>query len=114
LKTIQKDTLPKCDIPGCNEEAHYDDKTKMGPWGFLCERHEREFGMGIGTRLEKRVNLDVKKTDQIPVVSIPLSLDDVAEVRCPHCGESRTVEPDANYVVTCENCGNKYKVVSEI
>jgi len=54
----------------------------------------------------------MKKTNQIPVVLVPPGLDD-AEVQCPHCGESRTVELDANYVVTCENCGNKYRVVSE-
>ena len=86
----------------------------MGPWAFLCEAHEKQFGMGMGTRLEKRVKLDAKKTYEIPTVLVPLTLDSLAEVRCPHCGESRSVEPDANYVVTCESCDNKYKVVSQI
>jgi uncharacterized Zn-finger protein len=54
----------------------------------------------------------MKKTKRIPVVSVPFGLDD-AEVQCPYCGGPRTVEIDANYVVTCDNCGRKYRIVSE-
>jgi len=107
------DDLPKCQIPGCQETAGYDEKTKMGPWAYLCETHHEEFGVGIGTKLEKRVKV-AYKSDQVPVVMVPLTLDSIATVNCPHCNEPRDVEPDANYTVTCESCGNQYKVVSPI
>ena len=50
----------------------------------------------------------------IPVVSVPMTMDSVTEVGCPHCGMSRSVEPDANYTVTCEGCNKKYKCRSDI
>ena len=105
--------LPKCDMPNCDEEAKYDEKTKMGPWAYLCETHHQKVGVGIGTKLEKRVKIAAAKTSEVPTVTVPLTLDS-ATVRCPHCGENRTVEPDANYTVECENCGNRYEVVSQI
>lgn len=52
--------------------------------------------------------------EKIPVVGVPLTLDSIAYVSCPHCGTDRSVEPDANYVVTCEGCSKKYKCRSEI
>jgi uncharacterized protein (DUF983 family) len=79
----------------------------------MCEEHQKQYGRGVCTKLEKRVKIAAPKTDKIPVVEVPLTLD-IAEVKCPHCGESRTVEPDANYIVTCESCGNKYEIVSQI
>lgn len=111
-KTVQMDELPKCNF--CEEQAEFDDKTKMGSWAYMCRKHEIQYGVGIGTKLEKRVKIDAGKTDEIPTVTVPLTLDSVATVTCPHCGESRSVEPDANYVVTCESCENKYRVVSLI
>jgi len=101
-------------MPGCNKEAMFDDKTIYGSWANLCEADQKRFGVGIGFRFEKRVKIAAAKTNRVPIVSVPLTLDGVAEVRCPHCGESRTVESDANYIVTCENCGNRYKLESQI
>jgi hypothetical protein len=119
-KTTVKE-LPNCDfcrMDGIEKPAKYDGKTEAGPWAYMCQEHFEAHGVGLGLgrgqKLEVQPKLDVKKTDEIPVVTIPISLDDVCEVECPHCGESRTVEPDANYVVTCEGCGNKYEVASEI
>jgi len=47
--------LPNCDI--CGKEAHYDAKTRMGPWAYVCEEHfftERcQLGLGLGQRLLK-------------------------------------------------------------
>ena len=116
IKTIQMDKLPTCDIPNCDEEAKYDEKTKMGPWAYLCEAHHQKVGIGIGTKLEKRVKIAAAKTDKVPIVHIPLekSLESPVYVQCPHCGEERAVEPDANYTVTCESCGNRFEVVSAI
>jgi len=40
--------LPKCDIPGCDQTAHYDGKTKQGPWANMCEEHFQKLGVGLG------------------------------------------------------------------
>ncbi|QGJ92876.1 hypothetical protein PBI_BEAGLE_119 [Arthrobacter phage Beagle] len=45
-------TLPKCDL--CRElgrttDAHYDGKTKLGPWASMCDEHFEKFGIGLGT-----------------------------------------------------------------
>ena len=114
IRTVSMSELPTCDIPNCEREAHYDSKTKMGPHAYLCENHMREVGRPPTTKLEKQVKLDVKQTDEIPTVTVPLSMDSIVDVKCPHCGESRGVEVDANYTVTCEACDNKYRVVSQI
>lgn len=114
MKTTQMDELPKCDMPNCNKEAAYDEKTKMGPWAHLCEDHHQKVGVGVGTKLEKRVKIDAPRSAEIPTVMIPLTLDSLVTIQCPHCGEGRDVESDANYPVTCENCGNQYRVASQI
>lgn len=116
MKTIQINELPKCNIPQCNKTADYDEKTRMGPWANLCKEHHKIYGVGIGSKLEKQVKIAAAKTDKIPIVGIPIekSLESPVYVKCPHCGEERAVEPDANYVVTCESCDNKFEVVSAI
>jgi hypothetical protein len=46
------DRMPTCDL--CRgggrptEPAFYDGKTTQGPWAFMCERHFREYGVGLG------------------------------------------------------------------
>ena len=42
----RKRVLPKCQL--CDEAAKYDAKTKMGPWGFLCEECFKKHGVGLG------------------------------------------------------------------
>lgn len=37
-------------------------------------------------------------------------LDGMIAVECPHCGEERTLEPDAEGVIKCENCGKEYQM----
>lgn len=113
--------LPKCDfckMDGVDKAAKYDGRTKAGRWANMCQEHFDEHGVGLGLgrgqELEVQPKLDAKKTKEIPIVEVPLGDDDCCEVACPHCGETRTVEPDANYVVICEGCGNKYEVASQI
>ena len=113
--------IPNCDfckMDGVTKPAKYDGMTKAGPWANMCQEHFDTFGVGLGVgrgqMLELQPKVDAPKTDKIPTVMVPLEMDDVAEVACPHCGETRTVEPDANYVVTCDGCSNKYRVVSQI
>jgi len=114
-RTVPMPELPDCDIckqKGTKREAHWDCKTEMGPWAYLCEFHKDLVAVGPCTKLEKQVKVAAAKSDKVPTVQTPMGCDDVCEVKCPHCGEPRTVEPDANYVVECDSCGNSYKVVS--
>jgi len=114
MKTIEKDPLPKCDF--CGNDAEYDAPTKMGPWANMCKEHYQMFSrsdaQNIGTRFVKRTYKVVVTPEKMKSVPVPLTLDSVAEVKCPYCGTYRSVEPDADYIVTCEGCGHKYKVFS--
>ena len=38
--------LPDCDF--CGDMAKYDGRTKMGPWGYMCEPCFKEYGIGLG------------------------------------------------------------------
>jgi hypothetical protein len=41
--------IPRCDIRGCSNDAGYDGKTNLGPWAYMCEKHFKELGIGLGT-----------------------------------------------------------------
>lgn len=44
--------LPKCDFCkqlGVTADAHYDGKTKIGPWANMCSNHFQQYGVGLGT-----------------------------------------------------------------
>jgi hypothetical protein len=49
--TVKK--LPPCCI--CTKPAHYDAKTTIGPWGYLCSDHFAEHGIGLGLGLGQRL-----------------------------------------------------------
>lgn len=51
--------LPDCDF--CGDEAHYDGKTKLGPWGNMCRDCFRTHGVGLG--LGRGQELVVVKSD---------------------------------------------------
>lgn len=38
--------LPRCDI--CGNEAHYDARTNIGCWMYLCEDCHKVLGVGLG------------------------------------------------------------------
>jgi hypothetical protein len=50
---VEVATLPKCDMHemtgAAAAEAHYDGKTKFGPWAFMCEDCFAAYGIGLGT-----------------------------------------------------------------
>ena len=110
--------LPECDIckrNGQNAKAEYDTKTVIGRWAFLCRKHYLMYGVKPTTKLIKiKPRKPKRKFDKPPIVTVPLTLDSVSTVKCPSCGQPRKVEPDANYSVGCEACGEKYRVASLI
>ena len=58
-KEVVVDSLPKCDF--CESEARYDGKTKLGPWGNMCEECFPVYGVGLGTGKGQRL---VLRTEQ--------------------------------------------------
>ncbi len=45
-KSVRMTSRKYCDL--CGELALYDAKTTAGPWGYLCEAHYQEHGIGLG------------------------------------------------------------------
>jgi hypothetical protein len=51
-------TLPKCDFCkqlGRTADAHYDGKSKVGPWANMCDDHWADYGIGLGTGVGQRL-----------------------------------------------------------
>jgi len=58
MKEAIVSSLPYCDICKQNGDevaASYDAKTKFGIWGYLCEDHYAEYGIGLGAGLGQRL-----------------------------------------------------------
>lgn len=118
-KVIVRD-LPDCNF--CGAPAKYDAPTRTGQWAYMCpvcfKLHASSNAVDIGSELVEKVitnkQLQTKKPTKIKTVMVPLTWDSVVYIECPYCGYERAVEPDANYTVTCEGCGNKYNVRSMI
>ena len=49
------DKRPPCDFNAAHGEAHFDAKTRHGPWAFMClacyKQHGIQLGTGFGQRL---------------------------------------------------------------
>ncbi len=63
-ETYINNNNPKCDICknlGMYSEALYDGKTMYGLWAYMCEKHFKDYGVGLGTgrgqKLIKRQSL---------------------------------------------------------
>lgn len=44
-----------CKQRGFRTVAVYDAKTKMGVWAYLCERHFKQYGVGLGWGKGQRI-----------------------------------------------------------
>ena len=63
---VEVPKLPQCDFCKQNplvlyQEAHYDGKTRMGPWANMCREHFKRFGVGLG--LGKGQELILRETN---------------------------------------------------
>ena len=51
--------LPNCDICHFEDDttttAHFDGKTRRGPWAFMCGAHFVSDGVGLGTGYGQRL-----------------------------------------------------------
>ncbi|QPX62582.1 hypothetical protein SEA_WOLLYPOG_30 [Arthrobacter phage Wollypog] len=55
--------LAACDF--CGESAHFDGKTKQGPWAYMCTDCFCSYGVGLGMGRGQRLipTSDKSKTD---------------------------------------------------
>jgi len=61
---VEVDSYPACDLckaDGRHVEAHYDGKTKYGPWAFQCDEHFASHGIGVGLGKGQHLKLREKK-----------------------------------------------------
>jgi hypothetical protein len=62
--TVVVPELPKCNFceeQGRAREAHYDGKTVLGPWAYMCNEHYISYGLGLGTGIGQRLILEEKE-----------------------------------------------------
>ena len=79
VKTALVNELPKCDMPGCDEPAEYDARTRNG-WGYLCQAHFDLLGCSLG--LGKGQRLIVRGS-----VKQPPAVLNKADKLCERCGK---------------------------
>lgn len=66
-ETAKVSKLPKCDFckkNGTEADAHYDGKTTLGPWAFMCTPHFSTYGTGLGTGVGQRLVVDRDDDDE--------------------------------------------------
>jgi len=59
---VKIDQTPLCDLcpPFNPNPAKYDAKTKFtGQWGYLCEKHFKSHGIGLGLGLGQKLIVEV-------------------------------------------------------
>lgn len=114
MKEIYVKEYPECDL--CGKPAKYDAPSRMGAWANFCESclimHGSPNARSMGSMYVKQKKKKASKPTVMGTVTVPMSWDSVVHVKCPYCGHRRAVEPDANYTVECEGCGNEYKLRS--
>lgn len=55
---------PNCDLcgsAGATVQAKYDGKTTMGPWAYMCEKHFKKYGVGLGLGKGQELIVEEKK-----------------------------------------------------
>lgn len=78
VKTAIVSEFPICDVPGCEEPAEYDAKTRRGPWGYFCQTHFDQFGCRLGLGMGQKLVLESPE---------PQSRKDRADKLCKQCGK---------------------------
>jgi len=96
-----------------------------GQWAYACKkcadaRHMTEAAYRIGTIFKIREVKVAEGTIRIKQGIEPghadlgywvaVMYDGLREIKCPNCGESRSVEPDADYQYVCESCHTQVQV----
>ena len=81
VKTALVSKLPNCDfcaMEDITEPAEYDGQTKLGHWGYMCQHHFDQYGVGLGLGLGQKLVLEP------PVTAAQI---DKADELCKRCGK---------------------------
>ena len=116
MKTVKLPVIPICDV--CKKwPAKYDTPINGGAWGYVCEACGAGVGVSpIGSILELAGEQGTENKDKKVRGKDMTTFEDIImgdadrEIECPLCGATRTVEPDAGYTYTCEDCGASVRV----
>jgi len=121
-KIIKCTVIPKCDLCSKPNAGIYD-----GPvlgvgssWANMCQEclDNKADCVGVKTVGGKRELIkEVEPKDETVVGNDLTDIGDLInevdrEIECPKCGETRTVEPDADYTFVCTGCGRNVKCAS--
>ena len=109
MRTVRMEKMPVCDL--CKKAvATFDAPTRSGPWAYMCPTcFDSQGAPDIGSHLL----LAEKHVVSEDVVDGEGEYDgDDYVITCPTCSEERLVEPDADYIFTCEGCGQRVQVPS--
>ena len=117
MKNLRMEVLPKCDF--CKKvDAVYDAPTDHGSWAYMCTECSKSKAnpglLSIGNRIVQHTPAVPKESGKIFLgkeasTMEEVVIDSVRMVECPECAMSRSVEPDADYVFTCDGCGVKVR-----
>ena len=118
MKTVKMATIPMCSV--CKKKpARYDAPLASAgmSWGYVCVECAESIGanLTVGSVLEEAgppanpTGKKVRGKDLTSFEDIVMG-DNDREIECPECGAIRTVEPDAGYTYTCEDCGVSVRV----
>ncbi len=59
-RSVEVAKLPRCDFCGdqpVRRLAKYDGRTLGGQWGYMCQEHFEDYGIGLGTGKGQRLIL---------------------------------------------------------
>lgn len=111
MKKVKVTRIPACDF--CGKPAKYDAPTLDGRWGNMCvdcyggKTKPDSIGSEYVLHVQQpKQDKTVQGTEESSMEEIVFAGDRM--IGCPECGDSRAVEPDADYTYTCE-CGVNVK-----
>jgi len=122
MKTLQVVTPPMCNF--CGNPATYDAPTFAGPWAYVCDTCAETKIDPLGTGM-KFIVKEITKAHNPGKIKLGLEddsdgywesvlSDGVRDVKCPGCGASRHLEPDASGEFTCEFCDQRVRIPETI
>lgn len=119
MKIVRKPQLPKCDF--CSDDALYDAPTaNKGPWANMCpadfQEHADESAEEVGYQFQLHTPAEPKPATDVLPIGVELNtleeviMDSERNIACPSCETSHSVEPDADYELSCEGCGLRFQI----
>ena len=130
IKVNGTDAIPACDL--CRKNPGIYDGPCAGhgsSWANICqtcfdlmEQTNKDYIKTVGGKREPVMRSIQNKVKDPNAILVAKELTDMMdclsgedrEVECPACGETRLVEPDADYTFKCEGCGAQVKCAAII